>query len=271
MHPLLFELSFGSWGVLPVAAFGALLAAAFGSGFVLTLRLAARAGQPRTAVLGACLFASFAGLLAARFGFVALHPAEVATVGEALSLANGGLSGSVGLAVGAVALVVGARRHGLAPASLLDAAAPGAALGVALTRLGCFLEGCDFGKPLGAHAPVFLARLGAFPHGSPAWSEQVVAQALTPSAAFALPVHPSELYEAALALGVAWLALRVLARQTRAGTTALFVLVAYAAVRVLVDFTRAPSPDVWCARGALVVALVVTASLRSPRVRAPSP
>lgn len=268
MHPLLFVLSFGSCGTLPVPAFGALLAAAFGAGLLLTSRLAERAGLPPTAALGACLVAAFAGLLAARVGFLALHSADVGSLGEALGLANGGLSGGVGLAAGAGALVLSARRRGLAPALLLDAAAPGAALGVALTRVGCFLEGCDFGKPLGGHASGLLARLGTFPHGSPPWAYQVVTHELAASAAFALPVHPSELYEAAAALALGLTALRVRGRQSRAGTTALFVLAGYAALRVLVDFTRAPSADVWCARALLLVALAVTAALRSPRARA---
>jgi len=267
MHPLLFVLSFGSWGTLAVPAFGALLAAAFGSGLVLTSRLAERAGLRREGTLGACLVASFAGLLAARLGFVLLHAAEVSSFGEALSLANGGLSGSVGLAAGSGALVLAARRRSLDPWLLLDAAAPGAALGVGLTRLGCFLEGCDFGKPLGARAPAFLARLGTFPHGSPAWVHAIVTRELAPSAASALPVHPSELYEAFAALALALVALVVRGRQARAGATALGVLAGYAALRVLVDFTRAPSPDVWCARALLLAALGVTLAWRWPRAR----
>jgi phosphatidylglycerol:prolipoprotein diacylglycerol transferase len=271
MHPLLFVLSFGSRGTLAVPAFGALLAAAFGAGLVLTARLAARAGFRPEGTLGACLVASFAGLLAARIGFVALHPSEVASFGDALSLANGGLSGGVGLAAGAVALVISARRRGLGASLLLDMAAPGAALGIALTRLGCFLEGCDFGRPLGARAPAVLARLGAFPRGSPAWVHEVVTHALPPSAAFALPVHPSELYEAAAALVLAFGALAALRRQARAGTTACLVLAGYAALRVVVDFTRTPSPDVWCARGLLLAALAVTVAWRWPRARARHP
>jgi phosphatidylglycerol:prolipoprotein diacylglycerol transferase len=267
MHPLLFVLSFGSWGTLAVPAFGALLVAAFGAGLVLTSRLAERAGFRREEALTACLVASLAGLLAARLGFVALHAAEVSSFGEALSPANGGLSGSVGLAAGSATLALEARRRGLNPALLLDAAAPGAALGVALIRLGCFLEGCDFGTKLGARAPAFLVRLGTFPQGSPAWVHAIVTHELAPSAAVALPVHPSELYEAALALALALVALVVRGRQARAGTTAFCVLVGYAALRVLVDWTRAPSPDVACARALLLVALAATLAWRWPRVR----
>ncbi len=271
MHPLLFVLSFGSWGTLAVPAFGALLAAAFGAGIVLTSRLAGRAGFRPAETLEACLVASFAGLLAARLGFVVLHAAEVSSFGDALSLVNGGLSGSVGLAAGSVALALAARHSGLRPWLLLDSAAPGAALGVALTRLGCFLEGCDFGKPLGAPAPAFLARLAVFPRGSPAWVHQIATGALAPTAARALPVHPSELYEAFAALALALVALFVRGRQARAGTTALCVLAGYATLRVLVDFTRAPSPDVWSARALLLVGLGATAAWRWPRARALRP
>lgn len=271
MHPLLFQLSFGSWGLLAVPAFGALLSVAFGATFVLGTRRAVRAGLPRTEVMGASVAAAFAGLLAARAGFVVLHPSEVGSFSAAFSLANGGLSGTIGLALGAAVLAWEGRRRGLTSSTLLDVIAPGAALGVALVRVGCFLDGCDFGKPLGAHAPAWLTRLGTFPHGSPAWVEQVVSHGLTPSAAFALPVHPSELYESVAALGLAFAASRLLARQERSGTTALFVLGAYATARVLVDFTRAPSADAWAARAALFVAIGVIAWSRWPRARARHP
>jgi phosphatidylglycerol---prolipoprotein diacylglyceryl transferase len=271
MHPLLFELSFGSFGVLRVPAFGALLAAAFGFGLVVTLRLAERAGLPRQEAFGACLLALFAGVLGARVGFVVLHPSEVGSLAAAFSLQNGGLSGSVGLAVGTATLVWQALRRGLAAALLLDAGAPGFALGVALARVGCWLEGCDFGKPLAPSAPTWLARLGAFPTGSPVWATQVAAHALLPSAAFSLPVHPSELYEAAGALGVVVVACFLLARQRRAGTTALTVFGSYAVLRVLVDLTRPPSADVWCARAVLLLTLGVTALVQWPRVSARRP
>lgn len=256
MHPLLFEISLGSWGILEVPAFGALLALAFGVGLLLTVRAAARAGVDRELVLGAGLVALFAGVLGARAGFVILHARELASFGEALSLRNGGLSGSAGLLAGAVALAFEARRRRVSWRLLFDCAAPALGIGIVFTRLGCWLEGCDFGRRLPAAAPSWLAGLGTFPRGSPAFVEQVVANGLDPGASRALPVHPSELYECVAVLGVVAAALLFRRRARSAGVTALAILALYAALRVAIDFTRVASADVWCARAVFALALI---------------
>jgi phosphatidylglycerol---prolipoprotein diacylglyceryl transferase len=190
-----------------------------------------------------------------------LHPGEVTSVGHALSLRSGGLSGPLGIAFGALVFGwVGARR-GLPLPLLFDSAAPAFALGLFLSRVGCWLQGCDFGKVLAASAPSWLARLGTFPRESPAWTEQVLARAIPPSAAVSLPVHPSELYESVTGLVLLALALVVARKQHRAGTTALAVTFGYLALRVLVDYSKLASAEVWCARAILVLGLVLALAL----------
>jgi phosphatidylglycerol:prolipoprotein diacylglycerol transferase len=272
MHPLLFEISLGSLGILQVPAFGALVALAFGVGLALTSRAADRAGLARDPVLGVCLVALFAGLLGARLGFVLLHANEVGSFGAAFSLRNGGLSGSLGLVAGAGALAFAARHRSLPWRRTFDLAAPAFAAGVVLMRLGCWLEGCDFGRRLSPTAPDWLARLGAFPAGSPAFVDQAFSRELALNAARALPVHPSELYESAAGLVLLGLALALRRRELASGFTALAVFVSYFALRVAIDFTRVASADVWCARAVFALALGLTAAFApSKRERAPRP
>ena len=82
---------------------------------------------------------------------------------------------------------------------------PALALGTVLTRIGCYLYGCDFGTPLGACAPGWLKALGTFPrwhhddlhvYGSPAWLHHVDRYGLARDSSASLPVHPTQLYEA---------------------------------------------------------------------------
>jgi phosphatidylglycerol:prolipoprotein diacylglycerol transferase len=281
MHPTLFEIPLGPtrvplfghvlWlGSLEVAAFGALFAAAVALGGVVTLRLGERAGlgrEPLVAVLAAALFA---GILGARLGFVLLHPGLIASFGDAISLKSGGLSGTLGVVAGALVAFFGARRRGLLVATLFDAAAPMFGIGVAFTRLGCYLEGCDFGRRLSVSAPRWLARLGTFPAGSHAWVDQVSTGALAPDAVVSMPVHPSELYECALGLALTGLALFVRRRSSRSGDAALAVGAGYLALRLLVDLSRPMSADVWCVRVVVLAvgALVIGAALRG-RARHP--
>jgi phosphatidylglycerol:prolipoprotein diacylglycerol transferase len=280
MHPLLFRIPLGPTrlalfghelvlGSLDVSAFGALLALALLAGAVVTLRRAERMGLGREAVTVALVVGFFVGLLGARFGFVILHPHAFDAWGAALSLRSGGLVGLVGLASGATAAAWVARKRGVSVPALFDATAPALGFGVAVTRVGCFLEGCDFGRPLSASAPRWLARLGTFPMGSPAWVEHVSAGALGPTALASLPVHPSELYEAAVGVVLLALALGLGRRSRRAGDLALLVAGAYLALRLVVDLSRPAAPEVWCVRLALLVGLAATAPRFLRRARAP--
>jgi phosphatidylglycerol:prolipoprotein diacylglycerol transferase len=86
-----------------------------------------------------------------------------------------------------------ARKHRLGMWRMADLAAPWVAMGLALTRIGCFLNGCCFGKVSSAPwAVVFPDHSG--PH------EAQVAARLIGAHQHALAVHPTQLYLAALNL-----------------------------------------------------------------------
>jgi hypothetical protein len=70
------------------------------------------------------------------------------------------------------------RRNGFSLWPWADAAVPALGTGIMITRLGCYMYGCDFGRALPANAPGWLKTLGSFPHwhdnhGSPAWQQHV--------------------------------------------------------------------------------------------------
>jgi prolipoprotein diacylglyceryltransferase len=86
-------------------------------------------------------------------------------------------------------------RH-LNLAAMLDAIAPALGVGIALGRWGCFLAGCDYGGPTAMPWGV------RFPSGSQAWRAQVAEHRIAAFQALSLPVHPTQLYEAAWGLAV---------------------------------------------------------------------
>jgi phosphatidylglycerol:prolipoprotein diacylglycerol transferase len=86
-----------------------------------------------------------------------------------------------------------ARKHKLGMWKMADLAAPWIAFGLALTRIGCFLNGCCFGKVSSVPWAV------RFPRGS-AVAEAQVKAGLIPPDGLPLPVHPTQLYLAALNL-----------------------------------------------------------------------
>jgi phosphatidylglycerol:prolipoprotein diacylglycerol transferase len=101
--------------------------------------------------------------------------------------------------------------------AVLAAATPGLAIGHAIGRIGCFLVGDDYGRP--SNLPWAVA----FPQGLPPTS---------------VPVHPTQLYEAAALVPLAVLLFRW-RRQERSDA---FVLGGYfmlaGAIRFLIEFVR---------------------------------
>jgi prolipoprotein diacylglyceryltransferase len=122
------------------------------------------------------------------------------------------------------------------------------------TRLGCFLEGCCFGKPT---ASIFGVR---FPAASPVahWHAEA---GWVPAGAWSLPVHPTQLYEASLGV-LATIGARIMSRRDRRPGVVFMTWVAiYALGRLILETYRAhvlASPLPWLSRAQLisVVALV---------------
>jgi phosphatidylglycerol:prolipoprotein diacylglycerol transferase len=86
-----------------------------------------------------------------------------------------------------------ARKHRLGMWKMADLAAPWIALGLALTRIGCFLNGCCFGQP--SQLPWAVK----FPFNK-ALQETQEKAGLIAHGADSLPVHPTQIYLAALNL-----------------------------------------------------------------------
>jgi phosphatidylglycerol:prolipoprotein diacylglycerol transferase len=88
------------------------------------------------------------------------------------------------------------RKHRLPMWRVCDLAGYAVPLGLFWGRMGCFLNGCCFGKPT-------TSALGVvFPRGGAAWRHQLEAGMIAATARSPLAVHPAQLYLALLDLGV---------------------------------------------------------------------
>jgi phosphatidylglycerol---prolipoprotein diacylglyceryl transferase len=136
---------------------------------------------------------------------------------SALVFSRGGLSWFGGFAGGVLAGLVVMRLKRLPPIATLAAATPGLAIGHAIGRIGCFLVGDDYGHPTTLPWGV------AFPQGLPPTD---------------VPVHPTQLYEAAALVPIFLLLLR-LRKQGRPDTEVLgSYLVLAGATRFAIEFLR---------------------------------
>ncbi|MES1173815.1 MAG: prolipoprotein diacylglyceryl transferase family protein [Myxococcales bacterium] len=201
---------------LPIYSYGAMLCASILAGWFLTLGLGARAGMPRELLANTYFVTAIAALVGSRVLYVLTNPHEFRDLFDVLAVRRGGLVAYGGFLGGFLGSWGYLRRRGVALLPWGDIAVPSLASGLCLTRIGCYLFGCDFGKPLSASAPGWLKRLGTFPRwpsdvldgaGSPAWLQHVDLRGLSVSSRVSLPVHPTELYESlvgALLLALLW-------------------------------------------------------------------
>lgn len=151
--------------------------------------------------------------------------------GSLLPVLNSGRSAYGGLLGGCLLSAGFLRRFRQPVLPFFDRAVVLMGSSFALVRVGCFLAGCDFGRVTASSWGV------RFPAHSPAALEHAQ-HGWIPSGAASLPVHPTQLYEAGLALLATGLALVALRRGPRDGRAVGGWLVCYAVGRFALEFLR---------------------------------
>jgi phosphatidylglycerol:prolipoprotein diacylglycerol transferase len=143
----------------------------------------------------------WAGVLAIIFGLWGGHLLGIVYYGTDgrpwawLRFWSGGQAQYGGLIAGAAAVLLFLKVRKISLLAYADAIAPAVALGVAIGRIGCFLNGDDFGS---------LSRLPwsvRFPPGTEAFADHLTRGWIGAADALSLPVHPIQLYAALAWLG----------------------------------------------------------------------
>lgn len=146
----------------------------------------------------------------------------------------GGLIGATGAAV------ILLRRDRFPFWKAADMAGFAVPMGLSFGRMGCLLAGCCFG------APTSLPWGLSFPPHSSASEQQAKAHLLESVRMWSLPVHPTQIYESAASLGIAFVCLFfVLPRKRYDGQVFAASLVLYAIARFLVEILRRDARGDW--------------------------
>ena len=160
MHPTIVQI-----GPFPLHAYGVLLAVSFFLGILLASRRAPARGIASEVVFDASLVIVFAAIFGARLLYVLFHRDEMHRFLDVFALWTGGLAMYGGVLAAFAASAIYLRRRRIPFLVMADVVAPSLGLGLALTRIGCFLNGCCFGHPttgpLGVHFPAesYVGRL----------------------------------------------------------------------------------------------------------------
>ena len=233
MHSIL--LQFGSFP--PLRTYGLCMALGFLFGWFAAVRLCKRTGQNADNLSALLTWLMISAVLGARVAYVLEHwSTEFASAPfTVLRVDQGGLMFYGGLIAAALVLVIYTRVYRQRLFQVTDLVLAVVPLGHALGRLGCFLQGCCYGKITDACIGV------RFPKESPAWWEQVsaVPPLITRTATESLPVIPTQLIEAsANALLFALLFKLYPKRHTQLGFITGCYLIGYAILRFVIEFLR---------------------------------
>lgn len=261
VQPILFYLPFG----IPLYAYGLMLTVSVLLGRFLAVRLAARAGiDPRLA--DRCALWTFVGaIVGARLLFVVTNLDQFGHVLDILAWWKGGVVAYGGFLGGLAGAILFCRIHGISLLAWADCVAPTLCLGLAITRVGCFLGGCDFGRDWNGPWAV------RFPEGSPAFVQQRLLGLLPPGATASLPVHPTQLYEALSGALLLILVLAVRRRQPVAGYALAAFAIGYGVLRYGIEIVRADAGrgalGPWSTSQIIAMVTVVAASVLLYKLR----
>lgn len=157
MHPVICQI-----GPLTVYSYGAMLAAAvIVCAFLLQREAKARGLNPDT-IFDLVFWVVVSGIIGSRIFFILLNlPYFTERPSEIIMLQHGGLAWQGGLIAATLTAIVFFKRKKLPIAPTADFVAPYVALGQAIGRIGCFLNGCCYGKEVawGIYFPLHQARL----------------------------------------------------------------------------------------------------------------
>jgi phosphatidylglycerol:prolipoprotein diacylglycerol transferase len=239
-----------TWNVgnIPIYSYGVMLGLSLVVGWYLTLGLAKRDGLPAETMANNYVVTAVVAVLGARVLYILTNLHEFDTFASMFAMRRGGLVAYGGFLGGFAGSYAFLRRHKLPLLPWADVAVPSLASGLMITRIGCYLFGCDFGQPLKDSAPAFLKKLGTFPHwaehtlehgdGSPAFVQHVHDRGLSPTALASLPVHPTQLYESLVGLGLLLLLLWARKKQQFRGQIFLLFVFSYGVCRYLHEILR---------------------------------
>lgn len=177
------------------------------------------------------LYGLVGALLGGRLLIILFQPVAVLEHSMSLSMLLEGNRAVMGGFLGALVMAAGYLRYKrLAVLQIADIAVPAVALGYVVARIGCYLNGDDFGVV--SQVPWALQ----FAEGTDAYRVQLERGWIAPGAQASLAVHPTQLYHALVGLiGFVFLSRM---RMTWPGRRLAWALLLYGVTRFIIQFYR---------------------------------
>ncbi len=216
MHPILIEI-----GRFRIYSYGFMLAFSFFIGILYAGRRAEKRGVPKEIIQDLSILLILLAVVGSRMLYIITHRDHYHNLLDIIALWEGGATFYGGLVLSVIGAGIYLRKKKIDFLKAADVCSAPVALGIAITRIGCFLSGCCFGLPTSCSLGV------VFPADSPAgylFSGKTI--------------HPTQLYSSFYGLVI--LAALILVERKRSfdGFTFAFFCIFYGAARFTVDFFR---------------------------------
>jgi len=217
MYPVIFAI-----GPLTIYSYGLLLAIGFLTAIWLAMRnVRGKAGFDEDKIVDLALVMLVAGIIGARLTYVLLNINEyINSPLEIIKIHHGGLVFYGGLIAALVSAWIWVRHWKLSFLKIADIMLPYVALGQAIGRIGCLLNGCCYGRTTDLDISICLP-------------------------GHVNSLHPAQVYSS-LFLLVIFVTLRIIAdRSEKPGLVTVSYFIFYAAGRFVVEFFRGDVPEVF--------------------------
>jgi phosphatidylglycerol:prolipoprotein diacylglycerol transferase len=153
---------------LPIFGYGAMLFVAFVFSVWLAARLAARDGIPSQKITDLAIWILVGGLVGGRITYMYWGGPEVVPLWHFYRIWEGGLVLYGAVAGGVIGFFLAHRflfkKDGISAWKITDIIAPAGALGIAIGRVGCLLNGCCYGNVACSDCPGICFPLSSEPH-----------------------------------------------------------------------------------------------------------
>lgn len=230
MRQILFEIP----GVgVKIYGYGLMLFFAFIGSMSIAARRARREKIDPEIVLDMALYVFIGGLVGARLFYVWQYwGVRVHSFWEIFEIWKGGIVLYGSILGGTIAFFFYRRIRTFPLLPMLDVIAPALAFGIAIGRIGCFLNGCCYGDQCNLPWAV------QFPKHSPPWEAEAGRNLIPPSAEHSLWLHPTQLYSTIDGLIIMTLLLAYFPIRKRDGEVMGLLMLAYPITRFLIEHLR---------------------------------
>ena len=255
MHPVLFSIP-TPWGAIPIYSYGVMLGSSLLFAWYYIMYMGKRVEGYNRELLASCFtWTAVGAIVGARLLYILTNLDSYGSLGSWFDLRSGGLVAYGGFLGGFATALAFWRLKKIPLLPFADIAAPTLASGLMLTRVGCYLYGCDYGRPLRESAPGWLESAGTFPKwDSDAYPAFACDQTINGSPAFqhhlqeypdlmvdrlsSLAVHPTQIYESIAGLILFVFATWLLTHRKFRGQVIVTVAAIYGLWRFLIEYLR---------------------------------